>query len=46
MNYGLLVLPILLLIMCTVAYFKREYNEMTFLGILALFNAIFAVGVR
>ena len=46
MNYGLLVLPILFLIMCAVAYFKREYNKMTFLGILALFNAIFAIGVR
>ena len=46
MNYGLLVLPTLFLIMCAIAYFKREYNKMTFLGILALFNAIFAVGVR
>ena len=46
MNYGLLVLPILFLIMSAVAYFKGEYNKMTFLGILALFNAIFAVGVR
>ena len=46
MNYGLLVLPILFLIMSTIAYFKKEYNKMTFLGILALFNAIFAVGVH
>ena len=46
MNYGLLFLPTLFLIMCAIAYFKREYNKMTFLGILALFNAIFAVGIR
>ena len=46
MNYGPLVLPTLFLIMCAIAYFKKEYNTMTFLGILALFNAIFAVGVR
>ena len=47
MNYGLLFLPTLfLIIMCAAAYFKKEYATMTFLGILALFNAIFAVGVR
>lgn len=46
MNYGLLVLPILFLIMCAVAYFKGEHHKMTFFGILALFNAIFAIGVR
>ena len=46
MNYRLLVLPTLFLIMCAVAYLEREYNKMTFLGILALYNAIFAVGVR
>ena len=46
MNYGLLFLPTLFLIMCAVAYFKKEYATMTFLGILALFNAIFAIGVR
>ena len=41
MNYGLLVLPILFLIMSTIAYFKKEHNKMMFLGILALFIAIF-----
>ena len=46
MNYGLLVLPILFLIMSTVAYFRKEYHKMTFLGILSLFNAIFAIGAH
>ncbi len=41
MNYELLVLPILFLIVSTIAYFKKEHNKMIFLGILALFNAIF-----
>ena len=41
MNYELLVLPILFLIISTIAYFKKEHNKMILLGILALFNAIF-----